>query len=107
MMNKRQAKKRRKKVVYPLVDEFNLLTLNEDEYNKAIEDYHNFCSKHYSYKHYKDRYKLLLRKPCFYRFPVGEATKNYMGQTLKLTRTRSFPLTIFETNKRTILILFE
>lgn len=31
-MNKRKAKKARKKICYPFIDEFNLLTLNEEEY---------------------------------------------------------------------------
>lgn len=52
-MNKRQAKKAAKKVTYPLVDEFNLLTLSPEEYNeynKAIKDYHEYVLKHCIYK---------------------------------------------------------
>ena len=54
-MNKRQAKKYRKKVVYPIIDEFNLLTLNQEELDKAIKDFDEYCIKHRHYKHYKDR----------------------------------------------------
>ena len=71
-MNKRKAKKEQKKVVYPLVDEFNLLFLKEDDYNKAIKDYKNYCFKFYRYKHYKEKEKIiqkLIKCPCLYSFP--------------------------------------
>lgn len=88
-MNKRQAKKARKKVVFPLVDEMNLLTLSKEEYEEAMKDFHDWVWKHCRYKHYKDRYKKIFGFPC-YRFPVG---KEYMERRTKaiLATTRRFP----------------
>ena len=80
-MNKRQAKKAAKKVVYPLVDEFNLLTMDNEERKAAIDDFNAYAQKHYRYFHYKDKYKK-VRTPCYYCFPVG---KKYAEQLVKMT----------------------
>ncbi len=73
-MNKRQRKKKLKKCFYPLIDEFNLMTLNGEELKRAYKDYQNFCLKNYSYFHYRHKEmvknKALSRKP-FYRFSIG------------------------------------
>lgn len=81
-MNKRQAKKAHKKVVYPLIDEYNLLTLDEDEYKKAKADFEKYIFQHFRYKHYKDKYKL-SRKFCTYVYPVGKAYREKMEQKLQ------------------------
>lgn len=91
-MNKRQLKKCKNKIAYPLVDEYNLLTLNADEYKKAIEDYKNYCRKYYRFKCYKNKHKI-LKKPFIYNFPIGQATKDYMMQMLALTSRKPIKTT--------------
>lgn len=90
-MNKRQAKKASKKVTAPLVDEFNLLTLSTEEYEKAMEDYWNYVQKHCRYKHYKDRWEK-GGKPFSYNFPVGKAVRAFYEKTFSLTRTYNEPI---------------
>ena len=82
-MNKRQAKKTRKKVVYPLVDEFNLISMTAEEIKDAYKEYNDYVQKHFRYFHYQDRRKVAM-KPCLYRFPVGEAVRKYCDEILKL-----------------------
>lgn len=84
-MNKRQAKKASKKVVYPLVDEFNLLTLSPKEHEEALKDFYDYAQRHFRYKRYKDKWKK-YRKPCTYRFPVGEAYRETLNNFLKNAR---------------------
>ena len=91
-MNKRQAKKARKKVTYPLVDEMNLLTLSLEEYQKAMADYHEWVYKHCRYKHYRDRYKNMGFN-C-YHFPVGEAHKESMQSLFKSARKMNVQVVI-------------
>lgn len=101
-MNKRQVKKYRSKVVYPLVDEYNLLTLDEDEYKKAINDYKNYCIKHCSYKHYKDKDKV-FKRPFFYSFPIGESMK----QMFKLTRGKAVAPVVIHQSLEQLKSLYE
>lgn len=82
-MNKRQAKKVRKKVVYPLVDEFNLISMNAEEIKDAYKEYDDYVQKHFRYFHYRDRHKVAM-KPCLYRYPIGEAVSGYYEEVLKL-----------------------
>ena len=85
-MNKRQVKKANKKVVYPLVDETNLVTLSPEEQEQALADLHKWVHQHCRYKHYKDKYKRLR---C-YSFPIGDAYKEkykaQMEARLKMAR---------------------
>lgn len=90
-MNKRQAKKYRSKVVYPIIDEFNLLTLDEKELKEAQKDFENYCLKHHHYKRYKDREKI-GNKPCFYRYPVGKSVSDF----IKLTSGRNKPVIVYQ-----------
>jgi len=89
-MNKRQAKKMRNKVVYPIVDEMHLLTLSEEERNAAFKDFESYVQKHFRYFHYKDRHKL-IRKPCIYAFPISSNVsaddKQYVSNMMKRVRT--------------------
>lgn len=84
-MNKRQAKKTRKKVIYPLVDEFNLISMNAEELRVARKEYYDYVQKHFRYFHYRDKYKV-ARKPCFFRYPVGEAIREYLEGIFKRRR---------------------
>lgn len=69
-MNKRQAKKYRRKIVYPFMDEANLLTLTKEEREEALKELDDFCVKYRHYHHYRDK-KRIMDKPCCYRFPLG------------------------------------
>ena len=80
-MNKRQAKKVRKKVVYPPVDEFNLISMSAEEIKDAHKEYDDYVQKHFRYFHYRDRRKVAMR-PCFYRYTVGEAVSRYYEEVL-------------------------
>ena len=91
-MNKRQAKKARKKVTYPLVDEMNLLTLSAEEYKAAMTDFHQFVQKYCRYKHYRDRYKK-IRFNC-YHFPVGEAYRNKILSALQSAKKMNVQVVI-------------
>ena len=77
-------------MVYPLVDEFNLLTLNAEELKGAIADYQKYAQKYYRYYHYRDREKL-IRKRCCYTHPVGKAISEYYQDMLKRTRKYNAP----------------
>lgn len=93
-MNKRQAKKYRKKVAYPIIDEFNLLTLNQEELDKAIKNFDEYCIKHRHYKHYKDK-KKIMNEPCLYGYPVGKSVINFYEKMFSSTRkyTKSIRVT--------------
>lgn len=70
-MNKRQAKKYRSKVVYPMMTDEFLGTLNQEEVKEARKDIEEYCLKYRHYKHYRDRDKIRGR-PC-YCYPVEMA----------------------------------
>ena len=79
-MNKRKAKKARQKVIYPLVDEFNLIGMSEKERVGEIEKYKRYCQKHYAYKHYKDAVKIFRQLnsssiPAYF-YPIPKAAQN-------------------------------
>ena len=88
-MNKRQTKKKRKKVVPPFIDELVLLTLNAEESKRAKTDCLNYIQKNYSYYHYKDKEKL-LKNPCEFVYPVSKSScLAYLHEMMK--RVRRFP----------------
>ena len=89
-MNKRQFKKAYRKVVYPVIDEFNLITMDKEEREKAIKDFHDFAYKNYHYKRYHTKQRLLqrvCRGPSGYYFPVGKGVEKWYKETLSLTRS--------------------
>ena len=77
-MNKRKAKKRLKKCFTPLVDEFGMVTMSDEErkvFRKSIQTY---SLRHFSYKHYKDKekaFKKAVEHPAIYT-PLGRG-KNF------------------------------
>lgn len=89
-MNKRQAKKMRNKVVYPLVDEMNLAAASVEEREAAYEDFDKYVQKHYRYFHYKDKYKV-LKKTCLYVFPVQSEERKFLEDMIKRVRTYHQP----------------
>lgn len=92
-MNKRQVKKYRSKVSYPMADEMNLLSYNKEEYEQAIKDYNNFCYRFCHYHHYKDK-KRFISKPLYYFFPLGESTKLAYEKLVSVARTRKTTYTV-------------
>lgn len=84
-MNKRQVKKTKKKVIYPLVDEFNLISMNTEEFKAARKEYYDYAQKYFRYFHYRDKYKV-ARKPCLFRYPVGEAAREFLEGMFKRRR---------------------
>jgi len=85
-MNKRQAKKARRKVVPPFADEMNLLTLSDEEYKEAMKEFDDFIWKNCRYFHYKDKYK----KPMLrYIFPAGQKYREFIEHMIKTSRKYS------------------
>lgn len=71
-MNKRQKKKLEKRKIYIFADEFNLLTMTDEEREKAWRDYKRFSKKYAFFKTYKE-YKASKMKRLYYSFPVSES----------------------------------
>lgn len=68
-MNKRQLKKRNKKRLPVIADEYNLLLMTDDEREEAIKGYQNFVEKYAYRKKYKD---LKRGKYLRYFYPLGK-----------------------------------
>lgn len=92
-MNKRQVKKYWSKISYPMADEANLLTYNEEEHKQAIKDFNSFCFRYCHYHHYKDK-ENSISKPLYYFFPLGESTKLAYEKLASITRSRNITNTI-------------
>jgi hypothetical protein len=69
-MNKRQAKKKKKKYLPVIADEFNLLGMTDKERESAILEYVKFVEKYAYRKHYRD-----LKKHDYlvYAYPAPKA----------------------------------
>lgn len=95
-MNKRQKKKKQKKYLPIIADEFNLLTMTIEERNKADKEFDKFRERFAYRKKYKD---LKEGKPLRYFYPPGQKFSNAIkdvsnlgagGRTRKLyTATQS------------------
>lgn len=72
------------------MDEFNLISMNEEEFKAARKEYDDYVQKHFRYFHYRDWHKV-ARKPCLYRYPVGEAARKYYEGVLKRVRKYKVP----------------
>lgn len=70
-----------KKVFYPLVDEMNLLTLNEEEYKKAMKAFETYVQKYCRYKHYRDKERLQRGHVCTFAFPIGKNMQEFFDIT--------------------------
>lgn len=73
------------------MDEFALLTLNEEEYKQAISDFDDYVQKHCRYKHYKERDSAMIP---MYRIIAGEFCKSYVEKLIKNARKRKVETTI-------------
>lgn len=67
-MNKRQLKKRNKKHIPVIGDEFNLLTMTDKEREESYKEYEEFVRRYT----YRKKYKNLKKRALFYYYPVGE-----------------------------------
>lgn len=76
-MNKRQRKKREKKYLPVIADEYNLLTMNEQEREEAWKEYYKFRKRYAFCKTYKE---LKEGKPLRYYFPCGEQYNKFISQ---------------------------
>lgn len=82
-MNKRQRKKKEKKYLPIIADEFNLMTMTEEEREQAMKDYDKFREKYAFCKTYK---QLKEGKPLRYYFPTGQQFTNSMRELSGVTR---------------------
>lgn len=73
------------------MDEFALLTLNEEEYKQAIRDFDDYVQKHCRYKHYNKRDSAMIP---IYRITAGEFCKSYVEKLIKNARKRKVETTI-------------
>lgn len=88
-MNKRQKKKRKKKYLPVIADEFNLLSMSDEEREKAYRDYENFVRRYA----YRMKYKNLKGKFLTYYFPVGQNSSKYLTEVSdRCRRERKKPL---------------
>jgi len=90
-MNKRQAKKKRKKYLPVIADEFNLITMTNEEKESAIADYMKFVEKYAYRKHYRD----LKGKCLYYSYPSSKAMAETFRKLASVARkTNSKPIMV-------------
>lgn len=82
-MNKRQKKKREKKKILIMADEFNLLNMTDEEREEALKGYENFVQKYSYRKKYKD---LKEGKILFYNFPLGKSSREWINSIANIGR---------------------
>lgn len=91
-MNKRQEKKKEKKRVPVIADEFNLIGMTDEEREEALKGYKDFVKKYTYRKKYKD---LKLRKYLVYPFPLGKASREWITNMMNIGRSnRKTPITV-------------
>lgn len=83
-MNKRQRKKKEKKYLSVIADEFNLMTMTKEEEKKAMEGYMRFRERFAYRKKYKD---LKYQKALIYYFPPGEKMSNFIQEITSRARS--------------------
>ncbi len=90
-LKKRQRKKNENKYLPIYADEFNLLTMTEDEQKQAWNDYlkfreqHAYCKTYRRLKEFKQNNK---RKMVFYQFPVGKKTSDFLQEISSIGRRK-------------------
>lgn len=82
-MNKRQKKKREKKIIPVIADEFNLLGMTDEEIEEAQKGYNNFVQRYTYCKKYKD---LKEHKILFYSFPLGKSSREWINSIVSIGR---------------------
>ncbi|GAF66427.1 hypothetical protein BTS2_3328 [Bacillus sp. TS-2] len=80
-MNKRQRKKKEKKYLPIIADEFNLLSMNPTELEKAHSDFREFREKYAYRKKYKNLKEGQVLK---YFYPIGSEFTNSLEKFSKI-----------------------
>ncbi|WDV09379.1 hypothetical protein [Lysinibacillus irui] len=90
-MNKRQRKKNQKKYLPIHADEFNLLTMTEDEQKKAWSEYLEFREKHAYCKTYRQlkEFKKANKGMIFYQFSIGNQMGKFLREVSNFGRKKS------------------
>jgi hypothetical protein len=83
-MNKRQLKKRNKKCLPVIADEFNLITMTNKEREEAVTDYLMFVRKYAYRKHYKDL--KMTGKYLIYAYPVSKSMREAFSKLSSFKR---------------------
>lgn len=82
-MNKRQKKKNEKKYLPIIADEFNLVSMTEEEREKACIEFNKFRERFAYRKKYKD---LKNGKALVYYYPPGEKVTNFIENVSNIAR---------------------
>ena len=80
--NKRKYKKRMQKYFIPIADEFNVLTMTEEEKKDWYKQLDEYGRRNFHYKHYRDKDDVLRRAmshPTIYA-PVGATHRSYIQE---------------------------
>lgn len=95
-MKKRQRKKNEKKYITIYVDEFNLITMTDEERKQAWDDYLKYRKKYAFRKRYKD---LKTSKPLMYIFPPSQSMGSFISEISKRSRKGNQPGTTVYQNQ--------
>lgn len=89
-MNKRQRKKREKKYLPVIADEFNLMTMTQEELKQAMKDYLKFREKYAFCKHYRDLKNAKKNHKFYiqYFYPTGKQFNDYMQKVASISCSR-------------------
>lgn len=95
-MKKRQGKKNQKKYFSIYADEYNLITMTEEEQKQAWNDYLKFREEHAyckTYRQLKEFKKNNKRKMLLYHFPVGQKTSDLLQEISSIGRRKQHSVT--------------
>lgn len=91
-MNKRQRKKNQKKYLPIHADEFNLLTMTEDEQKVAWREYLQFRERYTyckTYRKLKEFKKVNKGRMIYYQFSVGNQMSKFLQEISMFGRKES------------------
>lgn len=97
-MNKRQAKKHKKKVVIPffIMDEMHLSSMTEEEREVFYKARKEFIKRHCHYKHYRDKINIKIDQKKWFEYagftPI--TSEEQFENLFKNVRKRRISLTI-------------
>lgn len=90
-MNKRQKKKKQKKTLPLLADEYPLLTMTKAEWKSAIKQAEKFRLKY----GYRKKYSNLKRQKCLkYNYPIGKEYSELLDHIHDVSRVRKGRITV-------------
>jgi len=91
-MNKRQLKKKQKKYLPIIADEYNLLTMTEEERQQAYKE----CDEYRKKYGYRKKYKDLKGNYLNYYYPVGKEHQERMSRIISTLRSKPIKFMIVE-----------